>query len=223
MHFKLGLYEHQSAGAIQGLIDLLVQHPGLLDSEEAIRRVRIRIYQPALGIIGDPAKRDPHTRQSADHSMVYIIATLLRKALAMRRAGWRELMLVPDDYNEGSLFNAQTRRLMEKIAFEHGGSEYDAKYPDGIPTSLEIEHAALGSVSSGLVMYPAGHARNTTENLDELLEHKFRLLASLGVADVDALYRRFTNLEAKSAAEIATLYDFELLESSRVAADAERR
>src|SRR3977135_1498899 len=30
MHFKLGLYEHQSAGAIQGLIDLLVKHPQLL-------------------------------------------------------------------------------------------------------------------------------------------------------------------------------------------------
>ncbi len=31
MHFKLGLYEHQSAGAIQGLIDLLARHPAVLD------------------------------------------------------------------------------------------------------------------------------------------------------------------------------------------------
>ena len=81
MHFKLGLYEHQSAGAIQGLMDLLAKHPALLDDEQQIRRIEISIYQPALGIIGDPAKRDPRTRQSADHSMVYIIATLLRKAL----------------------------------------------------------------------------------------------------------------------------------------------
>ena len=27
MHFKLGLYEHQSAGALQGLVDLLIKHP----------------------------------------------------------------------------------------------------------------------------------------------------------------------------------------------------
>ena len=27
MHFKLGLYEHQSAGALQGLVDLLRAHP----------------------------------------------------------------------------------------------------------------------------------------------------------------------------------------------------
>jgi len=212
MHFKLGLYEHQSAGAIQGLIDLLQRNPGLMDDEARLRRVRIRIYQPALGIIGDPAKRDPRTRQSADHSMVYIIATLMRKALETKRAGWRELMLAPDDYEERSLFHPLTRRLMEKIEFEHGGPEYDAKYPDGIPTSLDIEHDTLGPLSSGLVMYPAGHARNTTADLDGLLEHKFRLLASLGVADVDGLYRRFTNLAEKSADEIAELYDFELLE-----------
>lgn len=211
MHFKLGLYEHQSAGAIQGLIDLLQQHPALLNDEAQLRQVRISIYQPALGIIGDPAKRDPRTRQSADHSMVYIVATLLRKALETKRAGWRELMLVPADYNNAGLFHPLTRRLMERIEFRHGGPEYDEKYPDGIPTTLEIEHESLGHLSSGLVMYPAGHARNTTANLDELLAHKFRLLASLGVADVDALYQRFTNLAEKSAEEIAALYDFELI------------
>ncbi len=81
MHFKLGLYEHQSAGAIQGLIDLLNRHSALVESADDIRAVRITIYEPAFHIIGDPAKRDPHTRQSADHSMVYIIATLLRKAI----------------------------------------------------------------------------------------------------------------------------------------------
>ena len=31
MHFKLGLYEHQSAGAIQGVIDLIAAEPTLLD------------------------------------------------------------------------------------------------------------------------------------------------------------------------------------------------
>jgi 2-methylcitrate dehydratase len=211
MHFKLGLYEHQSAGAIQGLMDLLDQQPGLLEDERPIRQIRISIYQPALGIIGDPAKRDPRTRQSADHSMVYIIATLMRKAIETKRAGWRELMLVPADYDETSLFHPLTRRLIERIEFRHGGREYDEKYPDGIPTTLEIEHERLGHLSSGLIMYPAGHARNTTANLDELLSHKFRLLAALGVADANALYARFANLAQKSAEELAGLYDFDLL------------
>ncbi|HEX4149213.1 MAG TPA: MmgE/PrpD family protein, partial [Pirellulales bacterium] len=210
MHFKLGLYEHQSAGAIQGLIDLLGSYPALVADEKLLKQVKISIYQPALGIIGDPAKRDPHTRQSADHSLVYIIATLLRKAFETRATGWRELMLEPADYDQQALNHPLTRRLMKQIEFEHGGPGYDARYPDGIPTSLEIQHAKLGRLSSGLVMYPEGHARNTSGHLDELLEHKFRLLASIGVDDVDDLRRRFSNLGQKTVAEIAALYDFQI-------------
>ena len=90
-------------------------------------------------------------------------------------------MLEPADYNEASLNDPLTRQIMAKIEFRHGGKEYDEKYPDGIPTTLEIEHADLGSLSSGLVMYPEGHARNTGGNLDRLLGPQFRLLAALGV------------------------------------------
>jgi 2-methylcitrate dehydratase len=142
--------------------------------------------------------------------MVYIIATLLRKALRDRRAGWRELMLVPADYDDTSLFDPLTRRIIERIEFRHGGPEYDAKYPDGIPTTLEIEHAELGWLSSGLVMYPLGHARNESADLAATLEYKFRTLAGMGVKDVEALYRRFAGFVDKSAAEIAELYDFEI-------------
>ena len=211
MHFKLGLYEHQSAGAIQGLIDLLTKNPQLLTSADDIKSIRITIYEPAFSIIGDPAKRDPQTRQSADHSMVYIIATLLRKAIEHGRAGWQVLMLEPADYDATALQHPLTRALVDRIEFRHGGPDYDVRYPDGIPTTLEIEHGAAGWFSSGLVMYPEGHARNDSGNLAGLLAHKFRTLASLGVRDSDALYRRFTGLAQKSADEIRMLYDFQIL------------
>ena len=130
----------------------------------------------------------------------------------MQPAGlWRELILLPDDYSDASLLDPLTRSLMEKIEFRHGGPDYDAKYPDGIPTSLEIEHARLGTCSSGLVMYPEGHARNTSGRLDELLAHKVRRLAALGVRDVNGLITRFSNRADKSAEEIRDLYGFELL------------
>lgn len=83
MHFKLGLYEHQSAGAIQAVINMIHQNRDVLLSggtPDNIERIKITAYEPAFSIIGDPAKRNPTTRQSADHSMVYIIATLIRKA-----------------------------------------------------------------------------------------------------------------------------------------------
>ena len=91
MHFKLGLYEHQSAGALQAVIDQIAATPDLLSdpSGAAIKSIRILAYEPAFGIIGNPAKMDPKTRQSADHSMAYIVATLLRKALESPRA-WED-------------------------------------------------------------------------------------------------------------------------------------
>jgi 2-methylcitrate dehydratase len=250
MHFKLGLYEHQSAGAIAGLIDLLTKHPHLLADPTAIERIRITIYEPAFSIIGDPHKRDPRTRQSADHSMIYIVATLVRKAIQgsgvrgqgsegeaggrgletgitspKRQRGvidpsqqaeerslalWQALMLMPEDYSDAALVDPVTREIMQRIDFRHGGPEFDAKYPDGIPTTVEIEHRTLGTLSSGLVMYPEGHVRNTSGNLPSLLVHKFRRLAGLGVRDVDGLYQRMTELATKSAAEIRELYSFEI-------------
>ena len=99
---------------------------------------------------------------------------------------------------------------MPQIDFRHGGKEYDARYPDGIPTTVELKHAKLGPLTSGLVMYPEGHARCNPAHLAALLEHKFRLLAGLGVEDTDALVARFSNLASKSPQEIATLYDFKI-------------
>jgi 2-methylcitrate dehydratase len=208
MHFKLGLYEHQSAGAIQGLLDLLSDRPQLLDSPESLERIRITIYEPAYGIIGDPAKRDPRTRQSADHSMVYIIATLLRKAYDSGEHGWRQLMLNVDDYSDEALFHPLTRSLMQRIVFEHGGEDYDARYPDGIPTSIELTHRRHGTVSSGLVMYPLGHARNPSDQLAPLLDHKFDKLAGMGVEDTGGLRDRLDRLERLSVEDVRDLYSF---------------
>jgi 2-methylcitrate dehydratase len=224
MHFKLGLYEHQSAGAIQGVIDLVADESSLVDDPAELRSLRITIYEPAYSIIGDPAKRDPQTRQSADHSMVYIIATLLRKSYEARRRdsgghsgwdgqnGWQRLMLMPADYAEddSALFHPLTRELMARIDFRHGGPEFDRRYPDGIPTTVDVDHTKLGKLTSGLVMYPEGHARSTTGNLASLLDHKFRLLAGQGVDDTASVAARFSNLAEKSPQEIASLYDFQI-------------
>ena len=240
MHFKLGLYEHQSAGALQGLINLIAKNPAMLaEGGASIKSIKIIAYEPAFGIIGDPAKRDPRTRQSADHSMVYIVSTMLRKAIEVfakhpERLGcaggagggsssvlvpvpgtdtlWKMFMLSPYDYDKAAIFNPLTRSLMEKISFEHGGPAYDSKYPDGIPTSIVISTSGRDAETSdsGLVMYPAGHARNTSADLMGILDHKFRLLGSLAVNDSDKLLARLRHMGEKSASDIASLCDFEI-------------
>lgn len=230
MHFKLGLYEHQSAGALQAVIDLAVKSPRLLDDLDGarVKRINILAYEPAFGIIGNPAKMDPRTRQSADHSMAYIVATLLRKALEhadrARKTGdsvlpqgggsndavWKALMLAPADYSHAAIFNKRTRALMQKITFEHGGAKYDRAYPDGIPTSLKITDDQGKVHDSGFVMYPGGHARNTTADLEDILAHKFRLLGGLASSDVDRLVKRLSDVGAKSARELGDMNDFRI-------------
>lgn len=219
MHFKLGLYEHQSAGALEGALSALVNNPELVSAgKDAIKNINIVAYEPAFGIIGDPAKMDPKTRQSADHSMAFIVSRILKRAFDSGKmpstmdGAWIEMMLSPYDYGAEALYDADTREIMSKITFSHGGPEYDAKYPDGIPTSIDITLESGKVINSGLVMYPSGHARNTSADLKKILAHKNRLLGDLvfqNRAEVDTFVSRLQNMKNLSATEVANVYDFD--------------
>jgi len=232
MHFKLGLYEHQSAGAIQALIDALLNKPEIIKngSVDDIKDISIKIYEPAFGIIGDPAKKNPTTRQSADHSMVYILASHLKKAYDLgfdkisainnNTEMWKAVMLLPLDYDERSLYDNITRELMKKIQFEHGGKEYDDNYPKGIPTKLSINTKSGISTASDMVMFPSGHARNTTADLKAILNHKWTNMAAITNGDYEStsadnkgaenILNKLANLKDKTAEEINDLYNLPL-------------
>ena len=215
MHFKLGLYEHQSAGALQSVVDLLIQRPDFVNS---IQSITIKAYEPAFGIIGDPAKRDPKTRQSADHSMVFIVSRFIHKAQQISLATnndliWKSLMLMPLDYGKEAIFDPATRAVMEKIQFEHGGDEYDRNYPDGIPTSMVVTLEDGTVLDSGLCMYPSGHARNVSADLQGILNHKFALLGSIALpdgGDVQVLVDRLNQLPSLSAEDLMSIYEFDI-------------
>ena len=208
MHFKLGLYEHQSAGAIEALIRLFANNPKLHADPNAVERLEIDIYEPAYSIIGDPAKRDPRNRQSADHSMVYIIATLWRKAIEHGIASWEDLMLLPEDYDDAALFDPLTRQLMQRIEFRHGGPEFDQKYPEGIPTCVQVTTAEGEHYDSGLVMFPMGHARGPQQPLESLLRLKFDRLVAPAQVDPDALWHRFLGTAERDVDSIRSWYAF---------------
>lgn len=227
MHFKLGLYEHQSAGALQGLLNLIyssrfVEH----NQSDNIQKIKITIYEPAYGIICDPHKRTPSTRQSADHSMLYILSTLLRKAIEHPSLYadvkttddlWKKLMLLPEDYSHAAVHNKLTHSLMEKIELEYGGKEYDDKYPDGIPTTITIKVANDKEVSSGLVMYPAGHARNKEANLNDILATKFGYLGNLALKEADAVkfIEKLNSIEGQSHKDLRNIYKCDIVYSRK--------
>ncbi|MHC5002257.1 MAG: hypothetical protein ACYTJ0_03965, partial [Planctomycetota bacterium] len=118
----------------------------------------------------------------------------------------------PYDYRTDAIFHPETRAIMDKITFEHGGPEYDKRYPEGIPTSLQIVRDDGRVFDSELVMFPAGHARNTTSSLVDILQTKFDLLGTLAVAEPAALIESCTNLASLTPEQLRNLYDFEILD-----------
>lgn len=217
-HFKLGIYEHQSGGAVQAMLDLIMANQELVTTSlHDIENFNITIYQDAYKIICGKEKWNPTTRQSADHSMVYILSTILRKAIEMgpilydnvktQDDMWKKLMLEPEDYSPRAINHPITRQLMDKMTVEYGGAEYDAKYPEGIPTSLTITLKDR-VLDSGFMMFPGGHARNTSVDLHDVLNHKFNLFGELAL-ESEELYsfiQNLQNVENLSNKELRAIY-----------------
>ena len=222
MHFKIGLYEHQSAGALQGLLNLIQQVPSIALDPTSVQEIKVAAYEPAFGIIGDPAKRDPKTRQSADHSMVFIISTMLRKAHELVNTEgvsffeqsndevWKKLMLTPYDYDLEAIHHPTTRAIMDTVVFEHGGESFDEKYPDGIPTSMTITTTTGEVFESGLVMYPSGHARNTGCDLEDILQSKFSMHGQIAMDEPTIVIERCKHVASLDAEALQSIWDISL-------------
>jgi 2-methylcitrate dehydratase len=151
--------------------------------------------------------------------MVYIVGTLLRKALEKHEIlqdrdlsveeVWKHLMLLPVDYTEKAIYNEITRSLMDKIVFEHGGDYYDEKYPEGIPTSVHLTTSDDVTYESGFIMFPAGHASNTTVDLTHLLQHKMKMLGSMAMEKerLVSWVNRLETIQNQTNEELQSIYD----------------
>lgn len=145
------------------------------------------------------------------------MSTILRKAiehptlydgLSSMSDIWKKLMLSPQDYGNEALHNQTTRKLMEKFSFEHGGPEYDKRYPDGIPTSVIVKTKDGKTFDSKLIMYPPGHARNTEADLKGILKHKFALQGNLAMEQEEftRFVQKLENIENLTNKELQDIY-----------------
>lgn len=125
---------------------------------------------------------------------------------------WKKLMLTPVDYGKEPLHNGNTRILMEKMGFEHGGAKYDALYPEGIPTSMEITLKDGKKLATDIVMFPPGHSRNTTSNLTDILQYKFGIMGRLALeqTQLDSLLTRLNSLETMTNEDLYNMYNIDI-------------
>jgi 2-methylcitrate dehydratase len=130
---------------------------------------------------GDPAKRFPANKESADHSSYYLTAI----AIVDRRIG-------PDQYSEKKFKDPRVRDLIEKVSIEADPS-LDRTGQGGI-SEIRIKQ---GGTFKKRVEYPKGHLMNRMTDQD--LEEKFH-----GMAEKFMTERRIKEV-------IATIYELEKL------------
>ena len=152
--------EYHSQAAIALALDLRRQ--GV--RPDAVDRVVIRTFKVAVEIIGgEPEKWAPATRETADHSIPYLVAAALLDGEITER------QFTPERIAGGDI-----RSLMARIEVVED-ADLTALYPRGIPTIVEI-HQCDGSTRSARMDFPPGHSRNPLT--DAQVDEKFIRLAS---------------------------------------------
>jgi 2-methylcitrate dehydratase len=162
--------EYHSQAAIAAALDVR----GELQPER-IDRVVVRTFRVAVEIIGgEPEKWTPQTRETADHSMPYLVAAALLDGEITDR-----------QFAPGRIVAEDIRRLMARIEVVEQ-PELTAAYPRAIPTILEV-HETGGVVQTARVDFPPGHSHNPLS--DGQVDQKFLRLAApvLGTGAADAL------------------------------------
>jgi len=137
---------------------------------DQIEQLNMRTYWMAYSEIGsEPAKWDPQTRETADHSLPYLLAT------ALRDGAISDATFALDRVRDPSL-----RPLMNRIRISES-EELTRQFPETLASEIEVV-TTTGERITVRSSYPKGHARNPMT--DEDVAAKFRTFAEpmLGAA-----------------------------------------
>lgn len=131
---------------------------------------------------GDAQKWRPATRETADHSIPYVVACALARGQVKR-----------DDLDESQLADPEIRRLLDVLTV-NVDPECAAAWPEACMNRVTAVFAD-GSRESRSVRYYRGHAKNPMS--DSELEEKFRDQADsvITAADTDALLKAIWELD----------------------------
>ncbi len=129
-----------------------------------LERIRITTYDVAVrNAAGEPQKWDPKTRETADHSLPYVVAVTLTDGA-----------LIPASFDEKRIEDPVLRPLMRKVEVKED-PEATRDYPGRQRAQMEIALRS-GRRLTRTADYPKGHGRNPLS--DGELEQKFLGLTS---------------------------------------------
>jgi 2-methylcitrate dehydratase len=168
-----------SQSAIEAMLELRTQIPDLAD----IKEIRLQTFPAGYEVMGSgEANWQPQTRESADHSLPFVMAVALMEGdLQIRH------------YDEMYYKRSDVRALMQKIKVRVG-EEPVAAWPE-LPLNIVDVEMTSGKIFSTKVAYHLGHFKRWMS--DDEQERKFRSLAEplLPKTQIDDLLACLRRLE----------------------------
>ena len=155
---------HTPISAVLDLVKANDLHP------EQVEKIQIRSLARAADILSDPSKYDPHTRETADHSLPYVIAAALV-----------ERQVTPAQFTAEKIMDPAIRAQLRKVEVV-ADPEIEKVFPALQRVVVNITRTD-GSVLSKQLDFPKGDPRNPLT--DQELEEKFAALAE-GVLSIGA-------------------------------------
>ncbi len=158
-----------------------------------IEAINVQTYFTAWSEIGsEPAKWAPKTRETADHSLPYLLAL-----------GFTDGRITVDSFSQQRINDPALRQLMNRIKISENKS-FTQQFPHKLMTEIEvITRDGKRLVESA--QYSKGHAKNPMTDAD--VEAKFRILCEglMDAAQQNALLTALWNIE--QAADLSALLD----------------
>ncbi len=154
---------HPSEYHSQAFLDLV---PAILErvGVDQIASIDIETYWLCYSEIGsEPAKWQPDSRETADHSLPFILATALRDG-----------SLTLNSFSDANLHDSHLRGLMQRIRIEHN-AEFTSRYPEELVNRLQVTTRS-GQRFAFDGTYPKGHVRNSATQSE--VDAKFDTLAA---------------------------------------------
>ena len=171
VHTKIRPAEYNA----QGPIDLALDVRDGLDLDD-IDAIELETYWLAYHEIGmDPPKWDPRTRETADHSLPYLIAVALVDGVIDQQSCAPERVIDP-----------ALRPLMNKISIRER-AEFTERFPSEIISRLVVR-LTNGEEVVRQTSYPRGHRRNPVT--DGEIDEKFdRMVVDRDASDLELCSR----------------------------------
>jgi 2-methylcitrate dehydratase len=119
-----------------------------------IEAIDVETYYTAYSEIGsEPEKWDPQTRETADHSLPYLLAL-----------GFIDGGIRADSFSEARMREPELRRLMQRIRISENEA-FTREFPSKLVTRIEVVTRS-GQRYTETAAYPKGHALNPMTDSD---------------------------------------------------------